>query len=232
MIAIRKGESRGRTKTGWLDSRHSFSFGHYYDPAHMGFGPLRVINEDRVAPGAGFPTHAHEDMEILSYVLAGALEHKDSMGTGSIIRPGDVQRTSAGTGITHSEFNPSRSEPVHLLQIWIFPEQLGLKPSYEQKTFPEGARRGRLRLVASSDAREGSLTIHQDVDLYASVLETGERVTHTLSQGRHAWLQVTRGAVSLNGQAVGAGDGGAVSNERALEIRGDVPSELLLFDLA
>ena len=232
MITLRKSGERGHANYGWLDTYHTFSFNTYYDPAHMNFRDLRVINEDRVQPGRGFGTHPHEDMEILTYVLAGALEHKDSMGTGSIIRPGDVQRTSAGTGITHSEFNPSRSEPVHLLQIWIFPEQLGLKPSYEQKTFPEGARRGRLRLVASADAREGSLTIHQDVDLYASVLETGERVTHTLSQGRHAWLQVTRGAVSLNGQAVGAGDGGAVSNERALEIRGDVPSELLLFDLA
>ena len=232
MITLRKSGERGHANYGWLDTYHTFSFNTYYDPAHMNFRDLRVINEDRVQPGRGFGTHPHEDMEILTYVLAGALEHKDSMGTGSIIRPGDVQRMSAGTGITHSEFNPSRSEPVHLLQIWIFPEQLGLKPSYEQKTFPEGARRGRLRLVASADAREGSLTIHQDVDLYASVLETGERVTHTLSQGRHAWLQVTRGAVSLNGQAVGAGDGGAVSNERALEIRGDVPSELLLFDLA
>lgn len=232
MITLRKGGERGQGNYGWLDTYYTFSFNTYYDPAHVHFRDLRVINEDRVQPGGGFGTHPHEDMEILTYVLAGALEHKDSMGTGSIIRAGDVQRMSAGTGITHSEFNPSRSEPVHLLQIWILPQQLGLDPSYEQKTFPEGAKRGRLCLVASPDARAGSLAVHQDVDLYASVLETGERVTHTLSQGRHAWMQVARGAVSVNGQAVGAGDGAAMSNEKTLDIRGDASSELLLFDLA
>jgi redox-sensitive bicupin YhaK (pirin superfamily) len=232
MITPRKSGERGHANYGWLDTYHTFSFNTYYDPAHMNFRDLRVINEDRVQPGRGFGTHPHEDMEILTYVLAGALEHKDSMGTGSIIRPGDVQRMSAGTGIAHSEFNPSRSEPVHLLQIWIFPEQLGLRPSYEQKTFLQAAKRGQLRLLASPDAREGSLNIHQDVDLYASVLGEGERVTHTLSQGRHAWLQVARGAVSLNGQAVGPGDGAAVSKEQSLAIRADEPSEFLLFDLA
>jgi redox-sensitive bicupin YhaK (pirin superfamily) len=232
MITLRKSGERGHANYGWLDTYHTFSFNTYYNPAHMHFRDLRVINEDRVQPGRGFGTHPHEDMEILTYVLAGALEHKDSMGTGSIIREGDVQRMSAGTGITHSEFNPSRSEPVHLLQIWILPEQLGLEPTYEQKTFPEDAKRGRLRLVASRGAREGSLTIHQDVDLYASTLETGQKVTHTYSQGRHAWLQVARGAVSVNGQTVRAGDGAAVSHERSLQIRADEPSELLLFDLA
>jgi quercetin 2,3-dioxygenase len=231
MITLRKSGERGHANYGWLDTYHTFSFNTYYDPAHMRFRDLRVINEDRVQPGRGFGTHPHEDMEILTYVLAGALEHKDSMGTGSIIRPGDVQRMTAGTGITHSEFNPSRSEPVHLLQIWILPERLGLEPSYEQKTFAEGGKRGRLRLVASPDAREGSLTIHQDVDLYASLLEKDEGVIHTLSQGRHAWLQIVRGAASVNGQAVRAGDGAAVSNERTLEVHADEPSELLLFDL-
>jgi len=232
MTTLRKSGERGHAEYGWLDTYHTFSFNTYYDPAHMNFRDLRVINEDRVQPGRGFGTHPHEDMEILTYVLAGALEHKDSMGTGSIIRPGDVQRMSAGTGIIHSEFNPSRSEPVHLLQIWIFPEQLGLRPSYEQKTFLQAAKRGQLRLLASPDARAGSLKIHQNVDLYASVLGKGERVTHRLSQGRHAWLQVARGAVSLNGQAVGPGDGAAVSKEQSLGIRADEPSEFLLFDLA
>jgi len=232
MITLRRSGERGHANYGWLDTYHTFSFNTYYDPAHMNFRDLRVINEDRVQPRRGFGTHPHEDMEILTYVLAGALEHKDSMGTGSIIRPGDVQRMSAGSGITHSEFNPSRSEPVHLLQIWIFPEQLGLRPSYEQKTFLQAAKRGQLRLLASPDARESSLKIHQNVDLYASVLGKGETVTHTLSQGRHAWLQVARGAVSLNGQAVGAGDGAAVSKEQSLAIRADEPSEFLLFDLA
>ncbi len=231
MITLRKSGERGHANYGWLDTYHTFSFNTYYDPAHMQFRDLRVINEDRVQPGRGFGTHPHEDMEILTYVLEGALEHRDSMGTGSIIRPGDVQRMSAGTGITHSEFNPSRSEPVHLLQIWVLPERLGINPSYEQKTFPNGEKRGRLRLVASHGGREDSLTVHQDIDLYTSVLERGEGVTHTLSPRRHAWLQVARGAVSLNGQAIHAGDGAAVSNERSLEIHADEPSELLLFDL-
>ncbi len=232
MITLRKSGERGHANYGWLDTYHTFSFNTYYDPAHMQFRDLRVINEDRVKPGRGFGTHPHEDMEILTYVLEGALEHKDSAGTGSVVRPGDVQRMSAGTGITHSEFNPSRSEPVHLLQIWILPEKLGLEPSYEQKTFPNKEKRGRLRLVASHDGRESSLTIHQDVDLYASILEKGGEVTHTLSPGRHAWLQVARGVVSLNGRAIHAGDGAAASNEQGLEIHADEPSELLLFDLA
>lgn len=232
MVTLRKSNERGHANYGWLDTHHTFSFNTYYDPAHMQFRDLRVINEDRVTPGRGFGTHPHEDMEIVTYVLEGALEHKDSMGTGSIIRPGDVQRMSAGTGITHSEFNPSRSEPVHFLQIWILPQELGLDPSYEQKTFPDDKKRGGLLLLASQQGRDGSLTIHQDVDLYASTLETGERVTHTLSPDRYAWLQVVRGGVSLNSATLRAGDGAALSKEASLEVRANEPSEFLLFDLA
>ena len=186
MITIRPAQARGAVNVGWLDSRHTFSFGEYYDPSHMGFATLRVINEDKVIPGKGFPTHGHRDMEIITYVLAGALEHKDSIGTGSIIRPGDVQRMSAGTGIRHSEFNASSTEPVHFLQIWMLPDQTGIEPSYEQKTFAEAERRGNLRLVGSRDGRDGSITIHQNVDLYATVLEEGETVSHVLAEGRVA----------------------------------------------
>ncbi len=232
MITLRKSNERGHANYGWLDTHHTFSFNTYYDPAHMQFRDLRVINEDRVTPGRGFGTHPHEEMEIVTYVLEGALEHKDSMGTGSIIRPGDVQRMSAGTGITHSEFNPSRSEPVHFLQIWILPQELGLDPSYEQKTFPDDKKRGRLLLLASQQGRDGSLTIHQDVDLYASMLGTGDSVMHTLPPARYAWLQVVRGAVSLNGETLRAGDGAALSKEPSLEVRANEPSEFLLFDLA
>ncbi|MFN3744067.1 MAG: pirin family protein [Hyphomicrobiaceae bacterium] len=230
-LALRKSETRGRANFGWLDSRHSFSFGHYHDPAHMGFGPLRVINEDRVAPGGGFPTHPHSNMEIISYVLEGALEHKDSLGTGSIIRPGDVQRMSAGSGIRHSEFNASRTEPVHFLQIWIIPEREGLAPSYEQKSFGIEEKRGRLRLIGSRDGRDGSVTIHQDADLYATVLKAGEAVAHTIADGRGAWVQMARGAATLNGTPLNAGDGAALRDSGTLELEGIDDAEILLFDL-
>jgi redox-sensitive bicupin YhaK (pirin superfamily) len=230
MITKRAAQDRGRANFGWLDSRHSFSFGHYHDPAHMGFGPLRVINEDRVKPGAGFDTHGHRDMEIISYVLEGALEHKDSIGTGSIIRPGEVQRMSAGTGIRHSEYNPSKKEPVHFLQIWIMPDRDGLTPSYEQKAFPLDER-GRLHLVASSDGRDGSVTVHQDAELRAGRLDAGNRVSHALKPGRLAWLQVIDGEVDLNGVELGAGDGAAIADLADLAIAARAKSEVLLFDM-
>ena len=233
MLTLRKAEERGRANLGWLDSRHSFSFGHYYDENHMGFGPLRVINDDRVAPGGGFPTHPHGDMEIVSYVLEGALAHKDSLGTGSEIRPGDVQRMSAGSGIRHSEFNASKTEPVHFLQIWIEPERKGLEPGYEQKAFPAEDKRGRLRLVGSRDGREGSVTIHQDVDLYATLLEDGGSVSHTLKAGRSAWVQVATGTATLNGEQLYPGDGVAVTEPGALDLVGtSQDAEVLLFDMA
>jgi redox-sensitive bicupin YhaK (pirin superfamily) len=232
MITVRPAAERGIANFGWLDSRHSFSFGHYYDPKHMGFGPLRVINEDRVRAGAGFDTHGHRDMEIISYVLEGALEHKDSIGTGSVIRPGDVQRMSAGSGIRHSEYNHSASEPVHFLQIWLLPNEEGLTPSYEQKTFADGEKRGRLRLVASRDGREDSVRIHQDADLYAALLDTDDAVTHALSARRHAWIQVVRGAVDVNGKSLRAGDGAAVSELPTLTVTATADgSEFLLFNL-
>ena len=232
MIVLRKSEDRGHANHGWLDTYHTFSFNTYYDPAHVRFRDLRVINEDRVAPGRGFGTHPHENMEILTYVLEGALQHKDSMGTGSMIRPGDVQRMSAGTGVTHSEFNGSKTEPVHLLQIWIFPEEEGIEPGYEQKTFPANERSGKLKLVASRRGREGSLTIHQNVDLYSSILDRGQHVQHSLAPGRHAWVQVARGSVTLNGKDLHAGDGAAVSQESELDVQARDKSEILLFDLA
>lgn len=231
MITIRSAQSRGTANFGWLDSRHTFSFGNYYDAKHMGFADLRVINEDKVTPGQGFGTHAHRDMEIISYVLEGALEHKDSIGTGSIIRPGDVQRMSAGTGIRHSEFNASQTEPVHFLQIWILPEQEGIAPSYEQKTFTEEEKRGTLRLVGSRDGREGSITIHQNVDLYAASLQDSDTVNHALTKGRVAWLQVVRGAVQLNEQMLTVGDGAAIK-ESQITLRGtSSDAEVLLFDM-
>jgi redox-sensitive bicupin YhaK (pirin superfamily) len=232
MFNIRHSEDRGLANLGWLNSRHTFSFGHYYDPRFMGFGPLRVINEDRVKPGQGFDTHGHRDMEIISYVLSGALEHKDSMGNGSVIRPGDVQRMSAGTGVRHSEFNPSDSETVHFLQIWVLPEQEGSEPGYEQKAFPDGEKRGRLRLVGSRDGREGSVTIHQDVDLYATVLDEGDSVSHGLSAGRKAWVHVARGNAELNGQSLVAGDGVAIEGAQDIVLRGAWEAEILLFDMA
>lgn len=231
MIAIRKADERGHANHGWLDTYHTFSFSSYRDPNHMGFRSLRVMNEDFVQPGQGFGTHPHQDMEIVTYVLEGALEHKDSMGNGEVLRPGEFQRMSAGTGITHSEFNPSETEPVHLYQIWLFPERKGIEPSYEQKQFPEQERHNRLRLVASRDAAEGSLLIHQDARIYLSSLDEGTQVTHELSPGRHAWLQVLRGTVSLNGQELQTSDGAAVSEEGQLQIVGREPAEILLFDL-
>jgi redox-sensitive bicupin YhaK (pirin superfamily) len=232
MIRVRKAYERGHFDHGWLDTHHTFSFARYYDPRHMGFRALRVINEDRVAPGTGFGTHPHEDMEIVTYVLDGALAHRDSLGTGSTIRPGELQRMTAGTGITHSEFNPSETEPVHLYQIWLLPEREGLEPSYEQKAFPEEERHNRLQLVASPNGRDGSLTILQDARLYLASLDGGREVTHEVSPGRHAWLQVLRGGVGLNGLKLSAGDGAAVSDESSLAINADGPSEVLLFDLA
>ena len=231
-IAIRKADARGRADFGWLDSRHTFSFGSYYDPEHMGFGPLRVINDDRVAGGGGFPTHPHSDMEIVSYVLDGALEHKDSLGTGSVIRPGDVQRMSAGTGIRHSEFNASPTAPVHFLQIWILPERKGLAPGYEQRQFGEEEKRSKLCLVGSRDGRQGSVTIHRDVDLYAALLAQGEAVEHEIAAGRGAWVQVARGAITLNGEALLEGDGAAVSRSGPLRLEGRDSAEVLLFDMA
>jgi redox-sensitive bicupin YhaK (pirin superfamily) len=232
MLDIRRADERGHAEHGWLDSRHTFSFADYYDPKFMGFGPLRVINEDRVQPGQGFGTHSHRDMEIISYVLEGELAHKDSMGNGSVIRPGDVQRMSAGTGVTHSEFNHSKSDVVHFLQIWIQPERAGARPSYEEKRFSDADKRGRLRLVGSRDGRDGSVVIHQDVSLYAAVLAGGDRVEHELAPGRRAWLQVTRGSVELNGTPLEAGDGAALTAERELTIRGTANAEVLLFDMA
>lgn len=232
MLTLRRAEERGRANFGWLDSRHSFSFGHYFDEKHMGFGPLRVINDDRVAAGGGFPTHPHADMEIVSYVLEGGLEHKDSLGTGSVVKPGDVQRMSAGSGVRHSEFNASKSDPVHFLQIWIVPERKGLTPSYEQKTFSDADKRGKLRLVGSRDGREGSVTIHRDVDLYATVLGEGDKVAHDVKDGRIAWVQVARGTATLNGEQLYPGDGVAIEAAGKLEVVGTSESEILVFDMA
>ncbi|HRI63524.1 MAG TPA: pirin family protein [Polyangium sp.] len=229
---LRRSAERGRANFGWLDSKHSFSFGSYYDPEHMGFGPLRVINEDRVAPGGGFPTHPHADMEIISYVLDGGLQHRDSIGTGSVIRPGDVQRMSAGTGIRHSEFNASNKEAVHFLQIWIIPERRGITPSYEQKAFSTADKAGRLCLVGSRNGREGSVVIHQDVDLYATQLEDGQTVTHSLADGRIAWVQVARGSVELNGEVLQAGDGVAIESATELRLEGQTSAEVLVFDMS
>jgi redox-sensitive bicupin YhaK (pirin superfamily) len=231
MIDIRHADERGSVYLGWLDSKHSFSFGHYVDPDHMGFGPLRVINEDRVQPGEGFPTHGHENMEIISYVLDGALEHKDSIGTGSVIRPGDVQRMSAGTGIRHSEYNPSTEHPAHFLQIWIVPDETGIEPGYEQKAFAPADRQGVLKLVAARDGRDGALTLHQDVDLYSSLLKDGDDVSLALRDGRRAWVQVARGSVQVNGEALEAGDGAALSNETALRVTAKSDTEVLIFDM-
>ena len=232
MIAIRPAASRGRTQIGWLDSWHSFSFGEYYDPSNRGFRSLRVINDDRVASGQGFDTHPHRDMEIVTYVLSGALAHRDSLGTGSTIVPGDVQRMTAGTGIQHSEFNPSPTEPVHLLQIWLLPERRGLEPSYEQRNFPAAERSGQLRLIASHDGREGSVTVHQDVSLYATQLAAGQTMSHALAPGRFAWVQVARGGVTLNGQKLEAGDAAAIADETQLTLVGTNDAEVLVFDLA
>jgi redox-sensitive bicupin YhaK (pirin superfamily) len=230
MITIRPAAERGRTEAGWLDSQHTFSFGEYFDPQHMGFRALRVINEDRVVPGAGFPTHGHRDMEIVTYVLDGAIAHKDSLGTGSVIRPGEVQRMTAGTGIRHSEFNHSPNDKLHFLQIWILPEKTGLAPGYEQKSFAR--QPGALRLVGSRDGREGSITVHQDVNIHAGVLRDGDEVEFTPAPDRHVWLQVARGLVTVNGRELKSGDGAAISGERSLKIVGRSDAEIVLFDLA
>jgi redox-sensitive bicupin YhaK (pirin superfamily) len=231
MIIHRKASERGHADFGWLDSHHSFSFGQYYDPSHMGFGALRVINDDRVAGGGGFDTHGHKDMEILSYVLEGGLAHRDSLGSGSVIRPGDVQLMSAGTGVRHSEFNASEHDPVHFLQIWIIPDKQGLQPSYAEQHFPEAERRNRLRLIASSDGRDGSLKIRQDAAVHASVLEAGASLSHVLKPGRRYWLQVAAGALAVNGHALVEGDGLALVKEETLAITARTQSEFLLFDL-
>ena len=231
MIALRKSQDRGHANHGWLDSYHTFSFAGYYDPEEMGFGTLRVINEDRVAPGMGFGTHPHRDMEIISYVLEGELAHKDSMGTGSVIRPGDVQKMSAGTGVSHSEFNPSAEKPVHFLQIWIEPNQRGVKPSYEQQTFSVEQKRARLRLIASPDGADGSVRIHQDARVYASVLEGDDAVTYALPAGRSAYVHVARGSVQLNGTALTAGDGAKINAEKEIRLSNGDGAEVLLFDM-
>ena len=232
MITPRRSRDRGHTKIDWLESYHTFSFDQFYDPKFMSFRSLRVLNEDWVRPGAGFPTHPHRDMEIITVVLEGALEHKDSMGNGSVIRPGDIQRMSAGTGITHSEFNPSETEPVHLLQIWLLPSERGLTPSYEQQNYADAGQTGKLhQLIAAGDGRDGAVRIHQDADLWVAQLTAGEQATHTLRPGRHAWLQMAGGTVSLNGVELQAGDAAAVSDEDRLEVKATDEAKVFLFDL-
>lgn len=232
MISVRKADERGTSRISWLDSRHTFSFSDYHDPRHMGFGPLRVINDDRVAPAGGFGTHGHRDMEIITYVLDGALAHSDSLGTGSVIRPGDVQKMSAGSGIRHSEFNHSKTHPVHFLQIWIVPDRDGIAPGYQQLSFPRESKLGKLLLVASDEKRDDIIHIQQDAKMYVTVLESAEqRVTHALAPGRHAWVHVATGNVVVNGHALQAGDGAAVTDESKVEISGSPSGEVLLFDL-
>ena len=232
MIKLRPAKERGHANHGWLDSYHTFSFADYQDPDYMGFRNLRVINEDRVQAAQGFGTHSHRDMEIISYVLEGQIEHKDSMGTGSIIKPGDVQRMSAGTGVTHSEFNPSKKELLHFLQIWILPEKTGLKPSYEQRSFKKEDKLNKLCLVASNDSQSGAVKIHQDVNLFISLLDKDKKVEHRLKEGRHAWIQVAGGSIIINNVSLNAGDGVAISEDKLLTITAKTPSEILLFDLA
>ena len=232
MIKIRKAEERGHVDHGWLDTYHTFSFDQYYDPAHMHFRTLRVINEDRVAAAHGFPTHSHRDMEIITYILSGALEHRDSMGNGSVIRPGDVQRMTAGTGVSHSEFNPSRTEPCHLLQIWIMPNARNLTPSYEQRFFADDERKGKLRLIAASDGKDAAVTINQDARVYASLLDAGQARDHQIETDRYLWLQLARGSLEINDAKLSAGDGAAVSKESRVTITAADDSEFLLFDLA
>jgi quercetin 2,3-dioxygenase len=231
MITIREHTERGVSRLGWLDSRHTFSFAEYNDRQHMGFRSLRVINDDRVAPGAGFPSHGHRDMDIISYVLEGALAHKDSLGNGTVIRPGEVQRMSAGSGIVHSEFNPSKSDPVHFLQIWIIPESRGLPPSYEQKDFRVQEPRGALQLVAAPGGRDGALTLHEDAEMYAGTLAAGARVVHKVAPGRGVWLQVARGSALVNGSELKEGDGAAVEAEPVVTLEARTDTEILLFDL-
>jgi quercetin 2,3-dioxygenase len=231
MITFRDRNTRGHTQTGWLDSQHSFSFGDYRDPAHMGFRSLRVLNEDRVIPGSGFATHAHRDMEIITYVLSGALEHRDSLGNGAVIRPGDIQRMSAGTGITHSEFNPSTLEPVHFLQIWIVPHLKGLPPSYEQKALADAALHNRLTLIAGPGEPDGAVSLHQDARMYAGRITAGSGVDYNLAAGRGAWLQIARGIIALNQTEMREGDGAAITQESQFRIEADTDAEILLFDL-
>jgi redox-sensitive bicupin YhaK (pirin superfamily) len=231
MLTVRKAGERGHANHGWLDTWHTFSFADYHDPREMGYGPLRVINDDTVEPGQGFGMHGHRDMEIITYVLEGALQHKDSMGNGSVIRPGNVQRMSAGTGVRHSEFNPSSDERVHLLQIWIEPDVKGVTPGYEEKTFPAGEKRGRLRLIASPDGSDGSVTIHQNARVYSGMLDGRDHVQHRLAPGRRAYLHVARGRVRLNGAQLGAGDGVKIAGVEELELSGGESAEILLFDL-
>ena len=232
MMTIRRAADRGHANHGWLDSHHTFSFANYYDPAHMGFRALRVINDDRVAGGQGFGAHPHKDMEIISYVLEGGLAHKDSTGTDGVIRPGDVQRMSAGSGVVHSEFNASKAETVHFLQIWLIPDKQGIQPGYEQKTFSDADKRGKLRLVASPDARDGSLTIHTDARVYAGLFDRGETATLELAPKRHAWLQVARGSAKVNGNELHEGDGIAISDEQKVTVEGVANAEVIAFDLA
>jgi len=231
MHEIRRADERGYADHGWLKSYHSFSFANYYDPQHMGFGPLRVINEDRVAGGAGFGKHPHNDMEIVSYVLSGELEHKDSMGNGSVIRPGDVQRMSAGTGVVHSEYNQSKSEPVHFLQIWITPDERGIPPGYEQKLFPDADKRGKLCLVASPDGRDGSITIHQNALVFAALVDGDEKIDYALADGRQAYVHVARGNATVNGEALTAGDALKIRDESSVNVENGKQAEVLLFDL-
>ena len=232
MITIRRSNERGGGDYGWLKTHHTFSFNDYWDEKWMGFRSLRVINEDFVAPNGGFPTHPHRDMEIITYILSGKLEHKDSLGTGSVILPGDGQRMTAGRGIRHSEFNPSKTDTVHLLQIWILPDKKGYEPSYEQRAFPEAEKSGKFRLIASNDGADGSVRINQDAKLFVSLLAAGEEVTHRLGGGRYAWLQVAKGEIELNGQKLHQGDGAAVSDEKTLTVKAAKDAEVLLFDLA
>ncbi|MGL4564741.1 MAG: pirin family protein [Halioglobus sp.] len=232
MQTVRRSDDRGIAQFGWLDSRHTFSFGHYHDPKFMGFGPLRVINEDRVQPGRGFDTHGHRDMEIISYVVSGALRHEDSLGNGSIIRPGDVQRMTAGSGVRHSEYNASDEEPVHFLQIWLQPEALGLPPGYEQKAFPAEEQTNRLALVVARGGRDGAVSIHRDVDIYAGRLDAGVTIGHTFRAGRSGWMQVVRGELRANDLVLQAGDGLALGQVSSLELKAIGASELLLFDMA
>lgn len=232
MIQVRKAAERGASRTDWLDSRHSFSFADYHDPKHIGFRTLRVINEDRIAPGAGFPSHPHRDMEIITYVLEGAVEHRDSLGTRSVIRPGEIQRMSAGTGIVHSEFNSSRSEPLHLLQIWLLPGQRGIAPGYEQRPFDRAAAHGKFALLAGPQGGSQAVTIHQDATLSVAILKPGESAIHELARGRYAWLQIARGTVTLDGERLSAGDGAALEDRGAFTIAASEPVEVLLFDLA
>ncbi len=232
MITIRHADERGQADHGWLNTNFTFSFAHYHDPDHMGFRSLRVLNDDVIGPAGGFPTHGHDNMEIVTYVIEGALEHRDSMGTGSVLRPGDVQRMSAGTGITHSEFNHSKSESLRLIQVWLLPEERGITPEYEEKSFSDDAKRNQLCLMVSADGRNGSMRIHQDASIYSSIIEEGAEIIHSITPGRHVWIQIVRGAIDMNGTLLSEGDGASLSEETVITITGRQETEFLLFDLA